>query len=70
MTQILWAIFFVYSCKYDRYLQERSQDSVPSLIHGKYEGQGTDIFPGDEYGQQAKRSNVPLQYIPLKIKKD
>lgn len=50
--------------------KSRRQDSVPSLIHGKYGGQGTDIFPGDECGQQAKRSNVPLQYIPWKIKEE
>lgn len=35
--------------------------TLPSLIHGRYDGQGTDTFPGDEWGQHKNISNVPLQ---------
>lgn len=31
------------------------------LIHGKYGGQGTDTFPGAEWGQHTNVSKVPLQ---------
>lgn len=42
----------------------RNIDTLPSVIHGKKEGQGTDTFPGDEWGQQTNMSNVPLQQFP------
>lgn len=43
---------------------DNKTNNSPSLIHGKQEGQDTDIIPGNECGQQANLSNVPLQNNP------